>query len=120
MFSMGESGNLATIWEAGDGTYILCMFADIDGKVKKVLEASSKLMPEFVYAPTPPGSLLVDAKHPVPGGYWSYRIIIANTDWVHDAKTGEASYLPLTADIFTWDGKLYRAREQVKWADRLK
>jgi hypothetical protein len=26
MFVMGEAGNLATLWEAGDGTYILCIF----------------------------------------------------------------------------------------------
>ena len=120
MFTMGKSGNLATVWEAGDGTYILCVFAYQNGKVKKVLEGSSKLMPEFVYAPTPPGSLLVDSNQPVPGGYWSQRIIIANMDWVHDTKTGASEYLPLTADIFTWDGKSYQVRENVKWADRLK
>ena len=119
-FVMGESGNLATVWEAGDGTYILCMFAYLDGKIKKVLEGSSKLMPEFVYAPTPPGSLLVDNSQPVPGGYWSQRIIIANMDWVHDSKTGASEYLPLTADVFTWDGKRYQVRENVKWTERLK
>jgi hypothetical protein len=120
MFTTSELGNLATVWEAGDGTYILCVFAYQDGKVKKVLEGSSKLMPEFVYAPTPQGSLLVDSKRQVPGGYWSRRIIIANMDWVHDAKTGASEYLPLTADIFTWDGKRYVVRENVKWTDRLK
>jgi len=120
MFTLGEIGNLATIWEAGDGTYILCIFAYENGKVRKVLEGSSKLMPEFVYAPTPPGSLLVDSNQPVPGGYWSERVIIANRDWVHDPKTGASEYLPVSADIFNWDGKRYQVRENVKWTDRLK
>jgi hypothetical protein len=120
MFVMGEAGNLATLWEAGDGTYILCIFTYQNGKTKKVLEGSSKLLPEFVYEPTPPGSLIVDAKQHVPGGYWSERIIIANMDWVHDAKTGASEYLPVTADVFTWDGERYRVRESVKWTERLK
>jgi len=119
IFVMGEAGNLITLWEAGDGTYILCVFTYSDRKINKALEASSKLMPEFVYAPTPPGSLIVDATQPVTGGYWSQRIIVANMDWVHDANGGK-DYLPITADIFTWDGKRYQVREQVKWAERLK
>jgi hypothetical protein len=120
MFVMGEAGNLATLWEAGDGTYILCIFTYQNGKVKKVLEGSSKLLPEFVYEPKPPGSLIVDAKQHVPGGYWNERVIIANMDWVHDAKTGASEYLPVTADIFRWDGERYQVHEKVKWTERLK
>jgi hypothetical protein len=120
MFTVGgEAGNLATIWETGEGTYILSVFVFEDGQVKRAFEDRSKLMPELVYSAIPPAfPHSHEAKNP--SAYAIERIIVTKMDWVHDPGSGDRVFMPLTANIYTWDGKHYQLQKGVKWSERLK
>jgi hypothetical protein len=119
LFALGKSGNLAALWETGEGTYILSVFSFDGGKVKKELEDRSKLMPELVYSAIPAASAHTpEAKNP--SAYSIERIIFTKMDWVHEATSGERVYLPMTANIYTWDGRHYLEQKGVRWAERLK
>jgi hypothetical protein len=115
------NGNLATVWVSADGSYYLWVFSFSGGIVKQVLKAASKLMPEFVYAPVSPGSLIVSRQEQGhhPGGPWNQRIIVSNLEWILDSKSGVRFYEPVTADIYVWNGDVYRVRKGVRWTDRL-
>jgi|HubBroStandDraft_6_1064221.scaffolds.fasta_scaffold459185_1 hypothetical protein len=119
LFILGRSANLAALWETGENSYVLTVFTFENGEVKTAFEDRSKLMPEFVYSTIPPEP----AHSPEvkdPAAFWSERIIVTKMDWVHDSASGERVYEPLTADIYTWDGKHYQMQKGVKWSERLK
>jgi hypothetical protein len=94
------------VWVSGSGAYYVRIFAYSKGKVAQVLEAGSKLMPEFVY-PT------------LSFGNYSQRIIFANGSWLVDEKSGQTSFHPSSADVYTWNGESYEARKNVAWKERL-
>jgi hypothetical protein len=122
VFSSSETGsNLMTVWVSADGSYRLWVFSYSEGEVDQVLSAGSKLMPEFVYPPKSPGSLIVSRKEQSRArpGSWSQRIIISNLEWILDSKSGTRTYEPVTADVYVWDGEAYRVRKGVPWRDRL-
>jgi hypothetical protein len=121
IFPTGRTNvNLATIWESADGSFHLWVFSFSGGTVRQCLHAASKLMPEFVYPDAVPGSLIVSRIElgRLGAGYWSQRIIISNLRWVVDRRSGARSYVPVTADVYVWDGSKYEARNAIPWADR--
>lgn len=121
MFSISEANsNLVTVWLSGNGSYRLWVFSYSERKVNQVLQAGSKLMPEFVYPPASPGSLLVTKQElaHLPAGYWNQRIVISHLRWVLDPKSGARTFEPVTASVYVWDGKAYRVRKDVPWKDR--
>jgi hypothetical protein len=106
LFSTSEmEPQLASIWVSGGGVYTLYVFALLHGNVVKVLEASSKMMPEFVYASKEVGD-------------YRQRIIVSKLDWSVDPKSGKSVQLPITADIYSWDGSSYRKKGPVPWTER--
>jgi hypothetical protein len=122
IFPTGRTNvNLATIWESADGSFHLWVFSFSGGTVRQCLHAASKLMPEFVYPLAVPGSLIVSRTElgRYGAGYWTQRIIISNLRWVVDPKSGARSYVPVTADVYVWNGSKYEARNGVPSADRL-
>ncbi len=122
VFSSSETAsNLITVWVSADGSYHLWVFSYSGGQIDQLLNAGSKLMPEFVYPQESPGSLIVGRKEPshVHPGSWSQRIIISNLKWILDPKSGTRTYEPVTADVYVWDGEAYRVRKGVPWRDRL-
>jgi len=107
IFSTSElKPRLVTVWVSGSGAYLLFVYAYVAGKVTKVLEAGSKMFPEFVYPATSAGD-------------YNQRIIVSSVDWVVDPASGESRQQPVTADIYVWDGKTYQVRRGVPWKDRL-
>ncbi|HUB88267.1 MAG TPA: hypothetical protein VMA74_00915 [Dyella sp.] len=95
---------LVSLWISGNGVYTACIFAFEKGRVNKVLEASSMMMPEFVYAQNDPGD-------------YKQRVIFSNLQWVVD-KSGKSVQQPVSADVYVWDGAKYVAHKSIPWRDR--
>jgi hypothetical protein len=109
-------GNLVTIWESGDGSPRVAVFAYANGKVASVLYVSSfKIPAEFAYQTTSPGSFMHDQGDKVPGWNWTHRIIIPKGEW-----SSSIDFEPRTADVYEWDGAHYRQHKNVRWTDRFK
>jgi hypothetical protein len=106
VFSSDElNSKLVTVWLSGNGSYLIKVFSFSEGKVKQVLDAVSGMMPEFAYGRTDLAEV-------------HQRIIVSNMDWVKDSKSGESVKLPMSADIYEWDGSSYQAQKAVAWNDR--
>ena len=101
----GPNPRLVTVWTSGSGAYHVRVFALRGDKVVQVLEAGSKLLPEFVY-PTP-----------VPADV-SQRIVIPKGEWRVDRNTSVAALVPSSADVYTWSGSEYRVTKDVPWSNR--
>jgi len=81
----------------------LFAYAYARGHVKKVLEAGSKMMPEFVYSKA-------DAS--------VQDIIVSNLDWVKRDSQSDSVFIPVSADIYEWANDSYRLKKTVPWAER--
>lgn len=122
-----QDGNLATQWFHGNGTKHIYVFANSNGSVRRVLDASSKLPPEYVFLSK--GRLAgegvegQDGKWRIKGGpFLKQSILTSKVDWVARAgDSGNHSELrPISATRFTWNTKSerYEAIENVPWEKR--
>lgn len=106
MFSTSElDPKLVVIWISGDGTYRVEIYLYSHHEVIKVLDCESKMMPEFVYSS-------------------DYRkgqlLIVSHLDWRVEPQTGRRVFVPVTADIYGWNGKGYEIRRTIPWDQRLR
>jgi hypothetical protein len=89
---------LFVAWTAGSA-YHFNVFAAVGGKIKQVLETSSRGMPEIFIDGTENESILVTKK------------ILVNGEW---RRTDDS-----TTDIYSWDGEKYELVRDVPWSARL-
>lgn len=101
----GPTPRLVTVWLSGNGAYHVRVFALRADKIVQVLDAGSKLFPEFAY----PAAIPAEA---------SQQITIPKGEWRVDRGTSQASLVPSGADIYSWNGKEYVLRKDVPWAKR--
>lgn len=124
-----DDGNLATLWSHGNGTRHFYVFGESKGKFRVLIDAVSKLDPEYVYQQKGHffGSAELDknGRMQVRGGpFFEHRIIISDLGWVLLKKPYldlNRDLQPITADIFTWNEKIgaYEVRKKVPWLKRL-
>lgn len=122
-----QDGNLATLWHHPDGLRHLYVFGMANGKVVRLIDASSRLDPEFVYQTN--GHLDADAVKEknawrIKGGpFFFQRIILAETDWVLNKDKyldRQSEVLPTSVRIYLWDidRKVY-SNSTKTWEHRL-
>jgi hypothetical protein len=97
------SSNLITTWVTGSSVRVRVFHYD-GRSITQVLEASSKIMPEFVYS-TDPSFKMRDT------------IVVTQEDWVKPSDKKDSVLIPVSADVYTWDGARYQ-RKNVPWASR--
>jgi len=97
-FPLGDYSSRLLITLAGGSAYHFHVLAYVNGNVKEVLDAASKLEPEIVFDREGHEMILV-TQPVIEQGQWS-------------AANG-------TTDIFGWTGDSYRKIASVAWRDRL-
>ena len=97
---------LVTVWTTGSA-YVIRVYAYNNGEIVEVLSAGSRMMPEFVYATTIP--LKNDQ-----------QIVISNSEWRQNKKSGTVELKAVSADIYEWNGRTYLVRKNIPWGHRLK
>jgi len=103
MYALGESGGrFFTAW-VGGSAYHFYVFANINNKIIKVLEMSSKIMPEFAWDK--------DSNE---------IILITHLTWVKNKKTSGDIQVPDTTEVFRWDSKKYKMVKTIPWGSRFK
>jgi hypothetical protein len=96
-FPLGEfSDRLLVGWVSGSAHHFT-VYSYVDGRVKKVLEASSKGMPEILYDRKMQESLLFTT---------------------FDLRNGQLR--PISTDTYRWDGKGYQDIGATRWSERLR
>lgn len=112
-----QDGNLATLWETGiGGHFVLKVFSYDKERVREVLQATSRIAPEFVYPAE--GKLMNTSRGD--SDIIKQNITVANCEWTMPAGQKERQLLPLSADIYKWDSvsKQYKVRKDVPWKKR--
>jgi RHS repeat-associated protein len=100
------NGRLVSIWISASGAYRVLILAYEHGAVVPVLDAGSKVPPEFAYG----SAIAPDAAE---------HVILSQGEWSSDRRS--ATFLrPTTADVYVWDGKSYEEHKGVPWAERLR
>ena len=99
------NSRLVTIWTSGSA-FAIRVYAYDGHRIRKVLEAGAKAMPEFVF----PTSLDLGEQ----------RIIIPNLEWDLNRSTGKQRLIAVSADVYKWDGSSYRASKGVPWKQRFR
>lgn len=101
VYSLGEYGaRLFTAWTGGS-SYHFIVFAYVDNKIIKVLDVSSKLMPEFAW-----------------DNNGNEIILITHLSWRADSKTGSQIQVPVSTEIYKWSAGRYEMIKKVPWQNR--
>ena len=101
IYQMGEScSRLFTAWTGGSAHHFN-VFAYSEGRIVKVLEISSKLMPEFA----------IDKSG-------NEIILVTQLAWKENKKTGGKEQVPDSTNIYKWNGKEYMKIKVVPWKSR--
>jgi hypothetical protein len=100
MYPLGElDARLITTWTGGSA-YHIRGFAYVDGRVRQVLDASSRGMPEVIIDENEQEAILVT------------HMEMMNGQWGRNPDA--------TTDIYRWNGKAYDKVGTVPWTNRLK
>lgn len=101
MYPLGEFGaRFFTAWTGGSSHHFT-VFAFVNNNVIKVLDVSSKLMPEFAWDKN--GNEI---------------ILITHLSWQTDSKTGTQIQIPVSTKIYKWNAVKYEMIKKVPWQKR--
>lgn len=95
--------NLVVVCETAVG-YLVQVFGYKNGIVKQLLSDGSYLMPEFIYV----------------GNDYKSSILVPNIEWRKILDSKDEERVPVSANIYIWNGTDYDIYKNVPWNDRVK
>ncbi len=101
MYPLGEFGSrFFTAWTVGSSHHFT-IFALFNDNIVKVLDFSSKLMPEFAWDKN-----------------GNEVILVSHLSWIADKKTGNQIQVPASSEIYKWNTDKYELVSKVPWEKR--
>ena len=101
-FILENNHNLVVVCQTAVG-YLVDVFGYKDGIVKRLLSDGSYFPPEFVYV----------------GKDYKNAIVISNLEWQKVENGKDEERIPVSANIYIWNGIDYDTYKKVPWRERL-